>query len=88
MPHENFIKGDLISGPVSRNFSYSSFDNNTGKMMPPQQIEHTPIHEIALNYLTVKDGFTHTAYWENAGNNGKHLEVLRQALALYPSTLT
>ena len=86
MPHENFIKGDLISGPVSRNFSYSSFDNNTGKMMPPQQIDNTPIHEIALNYLTVKDGFTHTAYWENAGENGKHLDVLRQALALYPST--
>lgn len=84
MPHEHFIKGDLISGPVSRNFSYASFDNKACTMLPPKHIDKTPIQEIALNYRDVRDGFTHTAYWAHSDKSDRHLEILRKSVALYP----
>lgn len=85
-PHKNFVKGDLISGLVSRNFSYKSFDNNNGKMAPPEDLTKSPIEEIELDWTKIKDGFTHTEYWSPSTLGDIHLVKLRRAIALYPDT--
>ncbi|WP_269518224.1 hypothetical protein [Alteromonas sp. BMJM2] len=87
MPHECFYKGDFISGPVGRNFSYIHFDNDLGVMTAPTDISRTPIEEIELDYKNVKNGFTHTSYWtgslENTQQKNENLAALRKALGLY-----
>ena len=85
MPHDCYIKGDLISGPVSRNYSFQAFDVANGTMTSPENILKTPIEEIALDYSKIKDGFTHTAYWKSAEvpSDNEHLAVLRKAVELY-----
>lgn len=86
MPHEHFYKGDFISGSVSKNFSYTAFNNEAGTIASPTNINKTTIEEISLDYKAVKKGFTHTEYWKqselfNAKN--EHLTMLRKALNLY-----
>ena len=85
MPHGCYIKGDLISGPVSLNYSFEAFDVANGTMTPPCDMSKTPIEEIALDYSKIKDGFTHTAYWKSAEvpSDNEHLAVLRKAVGLY-----
>ncbi|BCO20029.1 hypothetical protein KUC3_28860 [Alteromonas sp. KC3] len=87
MPHENFYKGDFISGPVSRNFSYIHIDNNSALMTPPRDICRTPIEEIKLDYREIKNGFTHTSYWTetviSSTSKNINLIALRKALGLY-----
>ncbi|HEY0923861.1 hypothetical protein [Rheinheimera pacifica] len=83
MPHTCFLKGDLISGPVSNNFSYQHFDNEKGEMTPPSDLTKSPIHEIALDWSKIKNGFTHTDYWIASSPESNHLIKLREAIALY-----
>ncbi|WP_281556361.1 hypothetical protein [Thalassomonas sp. RHCl1] len=83
MTYECLIKGDLISGPVSSNFSYSELNIDKSTLSPPKNNEHTPIKEIKISYEYVKDGFTHTEYWKSTIADDKHLKALRSALQLY-----
>ena len=83
MPHKSFIKGDLISGNVSLNFSYNNINIESLKVTAPQNPNYTPIKEIELDYKEVKDGFTHTEYWKSSEIGDEHLKVLRKTLDLY-----
>ncbi|MEP1385546.1 MAG: hypothetical protein ABJK64_17325 [Paraglaciecola sp.] len=83
MPHKNFLKGDLISGPVSKNFSYVNIEVDTLSMPPPSNLTLTPIKELELDYKKVKNGFTHTEYWQSSEISDEHLAELRKALALF-----
>lgn len=83
MPHKCIIKGDLISGPVSHNFSYCNFNNATGYMSPPKDISHSVIQEIPLDFSLIKNGFTHTEYWKSSPISHIHIEKLRCAVGLY-----
>jgi hypothetical protein len=82
-PHQFFVKGDIISGVVNQNFSYKSFDNEQGKMLPPDDLTQSPIEEISLDWKKIKDGFTHTDYWNSSALGDFHLLELRRAIALY-----
>ncbi len=84
MGHDKFIKGDFISGPVSKNFSYSDLNLSSCRIDPPMDLHNSCIKEIKLTYTDIKDGFTHTKYWQPSENNNQdHLNTLRDALALY-----
>lgn len=83
MPHQCFVKGDLISGPVSRNFSYQQLDLAKLIIEPPANLFRTPIQEIKLDYQQVKNGFTHSDYWQESDIANFHIDELRKALSLY-----
>ncbi|WP_133468853.1 hypothetical protein [Paraglaciecola marina] len=83
MPHKNFLKGDLISGPVGKNFSYVDIEVDTLSMTPPSNLTSTPIKELELDYKKVKNSFTHTKYWQSSEISDEHLVELRKALALF-----
>ena len=83
MPHRYFIKGDFISGPVSRNFSYQKLDLAKLKIEPPANLFKSPIKEISLDYQQVKSGFTHSDYWTESDISNLHIDELRKALSLY-----
>lgn len=83
MPHQNFIKGDIISGNVSTNFSYDNVNMDNSTITTVQNASHTPIKEIELDYKEVKNGFTHTEYWKSSDIEDHHLKALREALNLY-----
>ncbi len=83
MPHKTFIKGDIISGNVSTNFSYDNVNAGNSTITAPQCNSCTPIKEVELDYKEVKDGFTHTEYWKSSEISDDHLEKVREALNLY-----
>lgn len=83
MDNEYFIKGDLISGTVSKNFSYTNVEVDSLSMTPPSNLTCTPIKEIELDYTKVKNGFTHTEYWQSSDISDEHLVELRKALDLF-----
>ena len=70
------IFGDIISGPVSPQFSYLP----DWKKKTNQQ-KMTPIKEIELKWR-LSDGFTHTKYWQVDTTRNQHLVALRKELNL------
>ncbi|WP_143484351.1 hypothetical protein [Pseudoalteromonas piscicida] len=83
MPHYYMIYGDFISGPVSKNFSYQHTDLTNLIIDPPQNLFKSPIKEVCLDYTQVKNGFTHSEYWQHSEISNFHLIELRKALRLY-----
>jgi len=70
------VFGDIISGPVSPQFSYQHDDKQKSKS--PQI---SPIKEIELKWRLL-DGFTHTKYWQVLAKHEQHLINLRKELNL------
>jgi hypothetical protein len=85
MQHRRFYKGDIISGPVSRLFSYQNA-TNPEDIQAPTDIGNTPIQEIELPWRDIYNGFCHTRYWEKSSTKPgvpSHLQQLRKALSIY-----
>jgi hypothetical protein len=85
MQHSMFYKGDIISGPVSRFFSYQN-TTNPEDIQAPTDIGNTPIQEIELPWKDIYNGFCHTLYWEKSSTKpgvSSHLQQLRKALSIY-----
>ena len=60
--------GDIISGPVSRNFSYIKREKD--HLIPVEDDCKTPILEIKLSADEMGGGFTHTKYWKSIETEG------------------
>jgi hypothetical protein len=85
MGHSCFYKGDIISGPVSRFFSYHSA-TNPEDIQAPADIGNTPIQEIELPWKDIYNGFCHNLYWEKSRVEpavSSHLQQLRDTLSIY-----
>lgn len=95
-PSMFIASGDIISGPVSRNFSYVKREKD--RLIPVKDDCKTPILEIKLSAEEMGGGFTHTKYWkssetkgsvnsenpeDNKNSGGTHLERLRESMGLY-----
>lgn len=85
MQHRWFYKGDIISGPVSRFFSYKTGEQPL-ELQAPDSNGSTPIVEIDLPWATIRNGFCHTLYWQPSRvkpDLSPHLQHLRNALSIY-----
>ncbi|MEQ9879259.1 hypothetical protein ABRP92_14835 [Pectobacterium aroidearum] len=80
--HSCIYKGDIISGPVSKNFSYK-YSVNQNEINEPDDIYQTPIKEIKLKWSEIHHGFCHTRYWSSEKTSAIQIQKLRELLSLY-----